>query len=265
VPTQAQDCAAETLVQTHAVAVEISDTTILEQVSLSVRRGEIVTLIGPNGSGKTTLIRTMLGLRRPTRGRVQRRAGLRVGYVPQLLEVEATLPLTVDRFLRLSGRQPTERLRDVLDQVGAAHVRRRPLREISGGETRRVLLARALLHEPDLLVLDEPTAGVDVNGQAELYQLIRSIRDHRQCGVLLVSHDLHLVMAATDHVVCLNRHVCCDGHPESVMEHPEYLALFGSELHDNLAVYTHNHDHRHTLSGEAVPKATARRRSESGT
>ena len=245
------------LVDAGGIVVRRGANMILDHVDLSISRGEIVTLIGPNGSGKTTLVRIVLGLLAPTEGTVRRALDLRLGYVPQQLQVDDTLPLTVERFLRLSGPIAAERLRRTLREVGAADVLRHPLQQISGGEAKRVLLARALLREPDLLVLDEPTAGVDVTGQAELYGLIGAIRDQRRCGVLLVSHDLHLVMAATDHVVCLNRHVCCHGHPRSVMKHPEYLALFGGALRDNVAVYAHSHDHRHALSGAPVPNGPA--------
>ena len=259
------DSAAELLISARDVTVRHGTRAVLDRVAVDVRRGEIVTVIGLNGAGKSTLLRVLLGLVRPAAGRIERARGLRVGYSPQHLNRDATLPLSVERFLRLGARRPRAELAKLLEELGAGAVLELPLSALSGGELHRVMLARALLREPDLLVLDEPLAGVDVTGQSELYQLIARLRDAYGFGVLLVSHDLHLVMAATDHVVCLNRHVCCDGRPESVMEHPEYLALFGSELHDNLAVYTHNHDHRHNLSGETIPKTSARQRSGSGT
>jgi zinc transport system ATP-binding protein len=242
----------EALVSVSGVGLTLGRRPILENVDLEVRPGEIVTLIGPNGSGKTSLVRVALGLVKPGHGSVSWRKGMTVGYVPQHLQVDATLPLPVERFLRLCAPKARQRMAEVLAEVGAAHVMDSPLHAVSGGELKRVLLAQALLRDPDLLVLDEPSAGVDVAGQAELYTLIKSIRDRRRCGVLLVSHDLHLVMAATDRVVCLNHHVCCSGRPETVSLHPEYLALFGPELGRRLAVYTHRHDHHHDLSGEAV-------------
>ena len=243
---------AEPLVSAVGLEVAIAGRRVLQQIDLTVDPGEIVTLIGPNGSGKTTLIRALLGLVKPSAGHVVQRPGVRTGYVPQHLQVDDTLPMPVGRFLRLCAPGGRGQFAQVLAEVGAAELLESPLQAISGGELRRVLLAQALLREPDLLVLDEPSAGIDVAGQAELYTLIKSIRDRRRCGVLLVSHDLHLVMAATDRVICLNHHVCCSGRPESVSQHPEYLALFGPELGRRLAVYTHQHDHHHHLSGEPV-------------
>lgn len=243
----------EALVEVSGASVEFAGRLVLEAVDLTVRPGKIVTLIGPNGSGKTTLARLALGLLKPTRGSVRRRRGVRIGYVPQTIHIDETMPLTVRRFLALSGRPTTAEITEALDAVHAAHILASPIQSISGGEMKRALLARALLRRPDLLVLDEPSAGVDVTGQAELFELIDSIRKRTGCGILLVSHDLHLVMAATDEVLCLNRHVCCRGAPEAVTRHPEYLALFGGELAASMAVYAHDHDHEHDLSGETLP------------
>ena len=242
----------EPLVSVSQVGVDFDGRTVLSAVDLAVHAGEILTLIGPNGSGKTTLVRVVLGLLKPASGSVRRQAGLRIGYIPQRLHVDETLPLTVERFLRLCAPRARGGFSEALTEVGAGHLLDSPLQAVSGGELKRILLAQALLRDPDLLVLDEPSAGVDVTGQAELYALIKSIRDSRRCGVLLVSHDLHLVMAATDRVVCLNHHVCCTGRPEAVSRDPEYLALFGPELAGRLAVYSHEHDHRHGLSGDLV-------------
>jgi zinc transport system ATP-binding protein len=218
---------------------------LLQQVSLKVGRGEILTIIGPNGAGKTTLVRVALGLLEPTSGRVRRQPGIRIGYMPQRLHIDPTFPLTVKRFLSMAGKGRSDMVLPLLEEVGAARVLNSPLREISGGELQRVLLARALMSGPDLLVLDEPVQGVDVHGQVELYQLITRIRDERRCAVLMVSHDLHFVMAATDRVLCLNRHICCSGTPEVVTSDPAYLELFGPLAVQNLAVYTHDKNHRH--------------------
>lgn len=245
----------EALIEVRGATVRHGGHAILDAVDLTVRKGEIVTLIGPNGSGKTTLIKVALGLIRAEAGTVVRKPGLRIGYMPQHLEVDDTLPLTVARFLSLSGAKNSGQMHGMLADVGIEYVQKSPIQSLSGGEMRRVLLARALLNEPELLVLDEPSAGVDVVGQGELYDLIHRIRDERGCSVLLVSHDLHLVMAATDQVLCLNHHVCCAGQPEAVAQHPEYVALFGTELRDSLAVYTHEHDHHHDLAGEAIDEA----------
>ncbi len=201
------------LVRLTQVGVSFNGQAVLSDVDLAIEPGQIVTLIGPNGAGKTTLVRSVLGLLKPHVGEVWRRPRLTIGYMPQKLHVDATLPLSVLRFLRLVPGVRREQALAALREVGAAHVLERPLQSISGGELQRVLLARALLRKPELLVLDEPVQGVDVAGQAELYRLIGKLRDRYGCGVLMVSHDLHLVMSATDQVVCLNRHVCCSGHP----------------------------------------------------
>jgi zinc transport system ATP-binding protein len=224
---------------------------VLDGVSLRLDAGKILTLIGPNGAGKTCLVRIALGLLAPDSGHRHTKSQLRVGYMPQKLGLNEALPLDVQRFLLLArpGLKMAA-LKSVLADVGAPHSLKTPVARLSGGELQRVLLARALLREPELLVLDEPAQGVDITGQEELYTLISKVRDTRGCGVLMVSHDLHLVMAATDHVLCLNRHVCCEGHPESVSAHPEYLRLFGAQGAQGLAVYSHHHDHHHDAHGE---------------
>jgi zinc transport system ATP-binding protein len=242
----------EPLISVSGVEVAFAGRRVLEGVELTVRPGEIVTLIGPNGAGKSTLVRVVLGQLEPDRGAVRRRPGLTVGYLPQRLSVDPTLPLTVRAFLNLPRRKPEAMLETALAEVGVPGVLEWPFQELSGGETQRVLLARALLNDPALLVLDEPLQGVDFAGQLALFQLIAEVRRRRGCGVLMVSHDLHLVMAGTDSVVCLNRHVCCSGAPESVRHHPEYLALFGPKAAEGLAVYSHAHDHHHDLSGHVV-------------
>ena len=239
------------LIEATDVAVRFGARTVLSGASVSVRAGEIVTLIGPNGAGKTTLVRAMLGLVKPSAGTVTRKKGLRIGYMPQRLHIDPALPLSVRGFLKLGA--PGRNYELALREVGAGHVIDEPMRDISGGETQRVMLARALLRDPDVLVLDEPVQGVDITGQAELYLLIQSIRKSRGVAVVMVSHDLHVVMAQTDHVVCLNQHVCCAGHPEAVSRHPEFVALFGDEIASTLAVYAHNHDHDHDLDGHVHP------------
>lgn len=229
------------LVQLREVGVTFGPQRVLQDISLTVQRGEIITLIGPNGAGKTTLVRVILGLLTPHQGQVWRPPDLRVGYMPQRLTVNPTLPLTVARFLSLGGLTEPSTLQQVLLEVGMTHLLNRPLQKISGGELQRVLLARALLRQPDLLVLDEPIQGVDITGQYELYELIARLRKQRGCGILMVSHDLHLVMAATDYVICLNQQVCCCGHPKTVSLHPAYLKLFGHRAGHDLAIYTHHH------------------------
>lgn len=241
----------DALIIARGLGVKRADRYILKAADLTLEAGKIVTLIGPNGAGKTTLVRSVLGLVRIDEGSIEKRPGLRIGYMPQKLHIDASLPLTVTRFLTLGGK-PRVALSEVMALTGIEQLDNMPMQQLSGGETQRVLLARALLRDPQLLVLDEPVQGVDVTGQAALYGLINDIRKQRQCGVLLVSHDLHLVMATTDTVVCLNQHVCCHGHPEAVTNDPAYLALFGETLKPQIALYTHHHDHQHDAHGNIV-------------
>lgn len=222
---------------------------LIRGISLAVRSAEIVTLIGPNGSGKSTTARMALGLVKPDEGQAQRQRALNVGYVPQKIALDWTLPLTVQRFMTLTQTVSNAALAQALDQTGISHLRSNQVRDLSGGEFQRALLARAIARQPDLLVLDEPVQGVDFAGQSALYQLISTIRDQSGCGVLLVSHDLHIVMAATDQVICLNGHVCCQGTPSAVATNPEYQRLFGDRAAAGLAVYEHHHDHTHLPDG----------------
>lgn len=241
----------EPLLRLEGVSVHFEGNDTLQDIQLTLQSGEIVTLIGPNGAGKTTLVRVVLGLLAPHRGQVWRRERLRIGYMPQKLHVEPTLPLSVLRFLCLVPGVRRLQVEIALAEVGASQVIDSPLQKISGGELQRVLLARALLRQPELLVLDEPVQGVDVSGQAELYRLIGTLRRRHGCGVLMVSHDLHLVMGATDRVICLNRHICCSGHPEQVSNDPVFRQLFGQDAR-SLAIYHHHHDHAHDLHGSVV-------------
>lgn len=218
---------------------------ILDSVDLEIAAGEILTIVGPNGCGKTTLVRALLGLERLSAGQVRRQDGLRVGYVPQRLHVDPILPLTVRRLMTLTRRAPLAAVRDALADVSAEGLLDAQVSGLSGGELQRVLLARTLLGKPDLLVLDEPTQGVDYTGEIELYQLIADLRRRLGCAVLMISHDLHVVMAATDRVLCLHHHVCCQGQPQAVARHPAYRRLFGDAAAE-IAVYSHDHhDHHH--------------------
>lgn len=222
---------------------------VLQDINLEINAGEIVTLVGPNGSGKTTLVKALLGLLPLTSGKIWRAPNLLIGYMPQKLQVHATMPLTVRRFLQLVPSVSLAAIKSALTETGALRVLDSPIQRISGGELQRVLLARALLRQPQILVLDEPVQGVDVNGQLELYQLIGRLRERYGCAVLMVSHDLHLVMRATDRVICLNRHICCSGEPEQISHDPAFIELFGQKAAQDLAVYHHAHDHVHDLHG----------------
>ncbi len=232
------------------VSLTLGGKSVLDRVSIAVHPSEIVTLIGPNGAGKTSLARILLGLAAPQKGRAVRRDGLRAGYVPQRFPIEPVIPLPVLRFMSLSQAISKERARDCLEETGAAHLEKAQMSELSGGEFQRVLLARALARDPALLVLDEPAQAVDFAGAAQLYELIAAIRSRRGCGVLLISHDLQVVLGASDRVICLNRHVCCEGVPRTVAEHPEYARLFGPGAAASFGIYSHRHDHTHTLSGD---------------
>ncbi|MBM3513791.1 MAG: metal ABC transporter ATP-binding protein [Alphaproteobacteria bacterium] len=218
---------------------------ILDRIDLTVGRHEIVTLIGPNGAGKSTVVRLALGLIAPDDGSVTRAPGLRIGYQPQRTAIEQTLPMTVRRLMTLTDRHEPAAIKAALARLGMADMIDADVHTLSGGELQRAMLARAFLRKPDLLVLDEPTQNLDIAGAVEIYRVIAEMRDELGCGVLLVSHDLNVVMAATNRVYCLNGHVCCSGHPESVTRHPEFLRLFGSNAAGALAVYTHAHDHDH--------------------
>ena len=218
---------------------------LLTDISLSIEGGEIITLIGPNGAGKSTLLKLALGLLPLDSGQRICRPDLRIGYMPQHIHIPETLPLSVKDFLSLANGFKKSQLQGVVSRVGVAGLLARPMQTLSGGELQRVLLARALLLNPQLLVLDEPVQGLDVSGQSELYALIAELKAELGCGVLMVSHDLHLVMASTDRVVCLNGHICCEGHPQSIQQHPSYLELFGQSVPAHLVPYTHHHDHTH--------------------
>ena len=233
------------LIEARDISVALGGAEVLSQVSLQLTAGEIVTILGPNGSGKSTLLRALLGIVPLTAGRVERAAGLRIGYVPQRLAIDASLPITVRRFLSLPHRSSDAEAAAALVRVGLEGIGQRQMAGLSGGQFQRVLLARALLARPQLLVLDEPTQGLDQPGEAGFYRLIAEVRQETGAAVLMVSHDLHVVMAASDRVICLNHHVCCEGTPHVVSNAPEYRALFGLGTQGALALYQHRHDHSH--------------------
>lgn len=237
---------AAALIDARGVSLSRDGRRVLDGVDFRVDRGEIVTVIGPNGSGKSTLMQVLIGALTPDAGQILRAPGLRLGYVPQSLHIDATMPMPVGRFLSLPHRHAAAARAAALARVGLEPgVEAQPMTSLSGGQFQRVLLARALLMSPDLLVLDEATRGLDQPGTAAFYRIVDDLRRDLGCGVVMVSHDLHVVMRASDRVMCLNGHVCCHGTPEIVASAPEYRALFGMGTQGTLALYRHEHDHDH--------------------
>lgn len=241
-----------TLISLNHVSVDFNHYKVLSDISITLKSNEIMTLLGPNGAGKSTLIRIVLGLLTPSSGTIKRLPKLTIGYVPQKIVLNPTLPMTVKRFMRLRGHISPEKINDVLQLVDAKAFSNQAMQQLSGGEMQRVLLAQAILKNPQLLVFDEPAQGLDIKGQFTLYELIEKTKKRLKCGILVVSHDLHLVMAKTDQVICLNHHVCCKGSPEQVKNHPEFISLFGQTGADKLALYKHHHNHEHDLKGKII-------------
>ena len=237
------------LVKLNEVGIKQNNKWLVKGVSLIVEKGKIVTLIGPNGSGKSTTAKIALGIYKKIEGQVEKYTN-NVGYVPQKISIDWTLPLRVNDFMLLTENLKDEAINEALSLTGVIHLKNKNLGNLSGGEFQRVLLARAISRKPDLLVLDEPVQGVDFTGEIALYELIKKISDTLNCGILLISHDLHTVMSATDHVVCLNGHVCCSGSPSDVARNNEYKALFGEQASQTLSIYEHKHDHVHSNDGE---------------
>ena len=238
-----------TLVKLNNAGFKQNDKWLVEGVSLTVKKGKIVTLIGPNGSGKSTTAKIALGIYKNIEGSVEKYTN-KVGYVPQKISIDWTLPLRVYDFMLLTENIKDEAIEEALTLTGVIHLKNKNLGNLSGGEFQRVLIARAISKKPELLVLDEPVQGVDYTGEIALYELIKRISDTLNCGILLISHDLHTVMTATDHVVCLNGHVCCSGSPMDVAKNNEYKSLFGEQASEILSVYEHKHDHVHSDEGE---------------
>jgi len=244
--THFSELAAQPLITAEQISHRYGDKWVLKEISLQVRKGEILTLIGPNGAGKSTLIQILLGLIQPSQGKVVRAKDLVVGFMPQKISIDHTFPITVHRFLTLgkpiqaSQTDFQAHLQQISQELKIQPLHPQPVQSLSGGEMQRVLLARALMRKPNLLVLDEPVQGVDIHGQSELYHYLTEIRDRYHCGIIMVSHDLHLVMRSTDEVLCLNQHLCCHGRPHAVAENPIYAEIFG-EAAQELALYEHHH------------------------
>jgi|TARA_B110000977_G_scaffold50110_1_gene68086 zinc transport system ATP-binding protein len=236
------------LLKIEDVGLLKNDKWLVKGVSLEVKQGEIVTLIGPNGSGKSTTAKIALGIYKEVEGKVKKFTN-KIGYVPQKISVDWTLPIRVIDFMSLTDEPTNEQINIALSLTGVEHLRDKSLGNLSGGEFQRVLIARAIAKQPELLVLDEPVQGVDFKGEVVLYELIKKISEELNCGILLISHDLHVVMSATDFVVCLNGHVCCSGTPQVVAKNNKYQELFGDRASSILSLYEHKHDHTHSQDG----------------
>lgn len=238
------------LIQLKNINVEFAQKTALRNINLSIYPNSIITIVGPNGGGKSTLLKTLLKLQAPTSGEVIYSKNVRIGYVPQKIHLDHSLPITVERFLSLKKGIKKDEISTALSQLSISHLRKNSMQKLSGGEMQRVLLARAILNKPNLLVLDEPTQGVDITGQAELYQLIHQTQQQLNCAVLMVSHDLHIVMADSKEVLCINQHICCAGTPDVLSNDPTFMRLWGDQLAQNVGFYSHHHNHHHNLHGD---------------
>ncbi|BCE01601.1 ATP-binding cassette domain-containing protein [Marinicellulosiphila megalodicopiae] len=239
----------QALVQIQNLNLILQNKTILQNVSFDILPNEIITLIGPNGAGKSSLVKLILGITRATSGTIVKSHNLSVGYVPQAFHIDDRLPINVAGFILLNQTK-TDKLDETLQLLNIAHLKDQKIQGLSGGQLQRVLLARAILSRPQLLILDEPAQGIDFHGEAELYALIHQIQKELKCAVLMISHDLHVVMAQTSQVICLNQHICCFGEPESISKHPEFINIFGDKIAKNVGYYQHDHDHDHALDGQ---------------
>ena len=238
------------LLSTNCISVKYGTNIVLRDVSLDINKGEIITIVGPNGSGKTTLVKTIIGALSPFVGSISLKENLRLGYIPQRLNIDPTLPMTVQRFLNLTHKIGKEDCLSVLHKAGVPDLLKKQMANLSGGQFQRVLLARALQGSPEILILDEATQGLDQAGSADFYKQIEMVKNETGCAVLMISHELHVVMSASDRVICMNGHICCSGAPEAVAIMPEYHELFGANTDGVLALYRHNHDHKHDINNE---------------
>lgn len=241
---------AKPLIELKDIAMHFGQKTALQQINMAIYPNTVTTIVGPNGGGKSTLLKILLKLIKPSAGEVIYGQNVCIGYVPQKIHLNHSLPITVKKFLSLKKGITEQDIRQAAELLSISHLMQNSLQKLSGGEMQRVLLARAILNKPNLLVLDEPTQGVDINGQIELYQLIHQMREKLNCAVLMVSHDLHIVMADTNKVLCVNQHICCAGTPETVGNDPTFIQHFGDQFSKNIAFYTHHHNHRHDMHGD---------------
>ena len=239
----------QTIAYLENISLEINHKQILKNINLNIKQGEITTLIGPNGGGKTSIARILIGILKASSGKVFVQNKAKIGYMPQKFDIEKTIPLRVIDFLQLFPNNKSQfnnqKISQLANKLDINSILKRSIHEISGGEMQKALLARTLINDPNILVLDEPTTNMDISAQAEFYQIIEEIREQNKCAILIISHDLHIVMQKTNQVICVNQHICCNGSPDSINNHPEYLSLFGKKPIDNIAIYSHHHDHKH--------------------
>ena len=237
------------LIKVQNISINFDDQPILKNINFEIYPKQIITIIGPNGAGKSTLIKTILGFVKPTSGKIIKNPNLKIGYMPQKISFPEQIPITVIKFLKLNNKICITEHAELNNELNIEHLLYKSIHKLSGGELQRVLLAKALFNNPNLLILDEPTKSIDINGQAEFYKLCSNLQEKFNCAILMASHDLHIVMSDVNSVICLNKHICCQGRPETVSQHKEFIQLFGNNL-TKLAFYSHNHDHHHTLGGE---------------
>ena len=240
----------EPLLSLKNINVSFGDNQVLSNINLEIKANSITTIVGPNGGGKSNLLKVLLKLVPATSGEVIHHARLKIGYVPQKLFIDNSIPISVEKFLKLKPKATQQAINETLELFSITHLKNHKMQKLSGGEMQRVMLARAILDRPQLLVLDEPMQGVDITGQTELYQLLNKVRSRLNCAILMVSHDLNIVMANTDEVLCVNRHICCAGTPETIANDPHFIHFFGDQFAKNVAIYTHKHNHHHNLHGD---------------
>ena len=243
------------LISIQNLNINFNEYKILKNINFDIYSKQIITIIGPNGAGKSTLIKTILGFIQPSFGNIVKHPSLKIGYVPQKISFPEQIPITVSKFLNLNNKTKKPFNTDntgLNTELKIEHLLNKSIHKLSGGELQRILLAKALYNKPNLLILDEPTQSIDLNGQAEFYKLCSYLQQQLNCAILMASHDLHIVMSGINSVICLNKHICCHGLPTAVSQHPEFIQLFGAKVADGLAVYTHNHDHQHDLEGNIV-------------
>ena len=233
------------LIQAKNLCVTRHNKIILENVFIDVKKKDFITIIGPNGAGKSIFLECLMGSFIPDSGKIKRKDNLSVGYIPQNFSPESSMPISVERFLTLKKKFIPQELLNISKETNISGILDKNLANLSGGELQKVLLARSLLNNPELLILDEPAQNLDIKNQLNFYNLLNRIYKNRDISILMVSHDLHMVMSSTRKVVCLYHHVCCSGEPQIVAKDPEFISLFGNDMAKMMSVYQHTHNHSH--------------------